>query len=40
MANNAAINNTEVKTMRNSNWKQLFALLVQIFKQHTIIQIF
>jgi len=42
MANNAAINRTEVKTMRNSYWKQLlFVLLVQICKQDTmtIIQI-
>jgi len=29
------LNNTEVQTMRNSIWKQLFVLLllVQIFKQ-------
>jgi len=33
MANKAAPNSMEVKTMKNSNWKHLFALLVQIFKQ-------
>jgi len=33
MAYNAATNSTEMKTMRNSNWKHLFVLLVQIFKQ-------
>ena len=33
MANNAAVKTMEVKTMRNSNQKHLFILLVQIFKE-------
>jgi len=32
MVNNAAINSTEVKTMRNSKQEHLFFLLLQIFK--------
>jgi len=34
MANNAATNSMEVKTMRNSNWEQLFVLFEQISKQY------
>jgi len=33
MINNAATNTTEVKRVRNSNYKHLFVLLVQIFKK-------
>jgi len=33
MANNAAVNSTEAQTMRNSNQKHLFVLLLQIFKE-------
>jgi len=34
MADHAATNSTEVKTMRNQIWKHLFVLLAQIFKLH------
>jgi len=33
LTNIAAIYSTEVKTIRNSNLKHLFVMLVQIFKQ-------